>query len=347
MSDPQDPTNDANTPAHDDSADQPTEVYGQPSENPAQPTSDSDQPTEVYGQPVSSDQPTEAYGQPIAGGATPPPYDVAPGVVPPAPPAPGPAGAAAYGAPYAAPTYPAPKGPDSRPKTLGWIALAAGALTFVLAIAALFLMPAPGVAVTLAVIALVLGLVGVILGIVVLVNSAQGNKGGAVGGLVASVIGGGMAIVALLGALIWFSVTSVADELSSNPPVAPSPSVEQTVEPPIAPSDEPDGALPDDDELEAPVTGDEAAYLEAVRPALLAVMQEVEPTLTSETFGTIYTDDTLVLIGQSVLSMEQMGQLDTMREQMADGLAVGGFSEEQADRFVDAILSAAQEHLAG
>jgi hypothetical protein len=303
---------------------QPTEAYppadAQPTE--AYPPADA-QPTEVYapaGQPTYG-QPGDpaAYGQAAYGQAA---YGQAAYGTPAAG---SPAyGDPAYGAPVSDPGVPA----SDRPRGLAWasLGLAIGGLVLV---SAAFI-PLPWVSLGLAIIGGLLLLVALVLGIVTLASKKQGGKGLGIGAIAVSVLGSLLWIGAITASIVWIGL-SVADSsgTGSNPDVSVT---------------EEAGPGEDDTTEEAP-SGiyDEAAYLAEVRPEILAIMQEIEPGVTQEIVDEFYTDEMLVTLGSTIVTLGDMGG-----ESIVDGLVEGSdgtFSEEQATRFYETIRDAAEQYL--
>jgi hypothetical protein len=314
----------------------------------SQPTPD--QPTAAY--PPADAQPTEVYppaGSPYAAPGAAPAYGQgAYGQPPAAPPAYGQPphgqpgysqpgyGQPAYGDPAfaAAPGGPAgPAAPDTRPRKLGWIALglAIGGLVLV----GVAFLPLLWVSLVLALVGGLLLLVALVLGIVTLASKKQGGKGLGIGAIAISVVGG----LAWIGAItLAFLLIGLSVAGSSSGLVEPSPSVSEQA---------PDDSAVDegtDDESDAPSgTYDEAAYLAEVRPQITAIMQELDASITEEMLGEIYSDEMLVTTGQAFLVTG-----DSAREAFITSTVEssgGVFNEDQATRFFDAILGAAEQHL--
>lgn len=331
MTNPTDPTSpqpestvpaaDAQAPASPDA--QPTEAYG------AAPAAADAQPTEAY--PPADAQPTQAY----------PPAEQPTQAYPPAeqptqayPPAAQPAGAPygqppAYGSSYGDPAYAAaPVSTADRPRTLGWVSLglAIGGLVLV---GAAFIPLAWG-SLILALIGGLLLLVALVLGIVTLASRKQGGKGLGIGAIAVSVLGGLLWVAALTVAFVWIglSMAGTSSDSGSNPDV----SVSEEADP------------GDDGEEEAPAgTYDEAAYLAAVRPEILAIMQEIEPSITEELVAEFYTDDMLIATGKGLLLAG-----DAAREAFISSTvesSQGTFDEDQATRFFDIVNDAAEQYL--
>ncbi|MET0813413.1 MAG: hypothetical protein ABWY03_10180 [Microbacterium sp.] len=284
------------------------------------------QPTEAYGQPPvpnSDPQPTEAYGQPVA---PPPPYAEQPTqAYPDAQPT------QAYGQPVYGTPAPAPKAPDTRPKTLAWIALGAGILGFILVLVAFI--PLLWVSLILALVGGVLLLGALVIGIIALASKKHGGKGLSIGAIIVSVVGG----LAWIGAITWAIVVIGLASAGGND-IAASP--EPTAVESEAPSDTDTDTETGGDDVAAGAY-DEAAYLAQVRPELVAIMQEVDPSLTEETISEVFPDETLVSTGSSLLSAGDAG-----RDVLISSLSESGlFDEAQATRFYDAILDGARQHL--
>ena len=299
---------------------QPTEVYP-----PVAPPPADAQPTAVY--PPADAQPTEVYppaGQPAyAQPAYAQPAYAQPTQAP-----------AAYGQPaYGDPAYPGqvPAAPDARPRTLGWVSLglAIGGLVLV---GAAFI-PILWVSLALALVAGLLLLIAFVLGIVTLASKKQGGKGLGIGAIAVSVLGGLAWVVAFTFALVLTGL-SAADSAGGSSESAPI-VVEETT--PGEEATEGDG--------EAPAGAyDEDAFLAEVRPQITALMQELDPSITEEMIGQIYSDEMLVTTGQALLVAGDAGR-SLFITSTAEGSG-GLFSEEQAARFYDTIVGAAEQHLA-
>lgn len=291
--------------------DAPTEAYP-----PAAPTGDA--PTQAY--PPAPPTAPAGYGQAPAGyGQAPAGYGQAP---------------TGYGqapAGYAQPGYaPAPTGPDTRPKTLAWFSIGAVALGIILVLVGF--VPVPWVGLIATIVGGLALVVAFILSIVVLASRKQGGKPLGIVSLVVSLIGGAIWFVALVAA-IAFSVigSSTPSDTSSSPSVSSAPS---------QPAD--DDADPDDD---APAAGayDETAFLDEVRPAIMSIFQEIDPSITDEVVEQFFPDSTLITTGKAVLMAGEAG-----RQPMIDAMvsqSQGTFTEESAEEFVDAIYTAAEKHL--
>lgn len=226
---------------------------------------------------------------------------------------------------------PQPAGPDARPRSLGWIALITALVGLVLVLVAF--VPVVWVGFTLASVGGLLLLVSLVLGIVTLVNRAQGGKGLGIAAIVVSVVGGAAWVGSFFFALVLIGMSTAGGSSGSTPIELPSPQATVQTEDPA----------PTEAETDATATADEAAFVAAVRPELTAFLVETQPSMTEDLANSLYTDETLVAIGQGFL----MGG-DTAREAFVSAASSSGDSmtPEQANRFVDIILEGAQQYLA-
>ncbi|MDN3495650.1 hypothetical protein QL996_06915, partial [Planococcus sp. APC 4015] len=279
----------------------------------------SDQPTEAY--PPASDEPA-APATPASGADG---YPLAPPTGP------------AYAAPTA-PSAPVAGATDTRPKRLAWIALGLAVAGLVLVLIAFI--PLLWVSFALAVVGGILLLAGLIVGIMVLAKKNQGGKGLGIGAIVVSVLGGAAWVGAIVLSLVLIGLASGGGSMGTDEPTAaPSASVEESATP--APSSEASGEATEAPDETATGVYDEAAYLAEVRPTLTALFTEIDPTITDEVATMVFPDESLVQIGQAVIS----GDLN--REALVSTLVSedGIFTQEQAERFYDTIDAAAQKHL--
>lgn len=297
---------------------QPTEAYSPADAQPTEAYVPVDQPTAVY--PPADAQPTEAYGTAGQGQAYGQPVG-----------APAPYGAPAYGAPaYAAPAEAAASGAD-RPRGLAWASLGL-AIGGVVLVSAAFLPLAWG-SLALALVGGLLLLVALVLGIVTLVSKKQGGKGLGIGAIAVSVLGGFLWIAALTVAFVWIGLSMAGSSSTGTDP-------EVSVSEEAAPEEE--GT--DEGAEETPTgTYDEAAYLAAVKPGVLALMQEIEPSVTEELVGEFYTDDMLVASGQGLLLAGEAAEEAFVSSTVES--SQGMFTEDQAQRFYDLLVGAAEQYL--
>lgn len=288
----------------------------EPGQQPA-PHSGDDQPTVPF--TPADQQSTAAY---------PPAYDAA---QQPAYGAPQPGYGAPQQPPYGAPQQSA--GPDTRPKKLGLIALITALAGLVLVLAGFI--PVLWVGFTFAIIGGLLLLVALVLGIVTLVNRTQGGKGLGIGAIVVSVIGGAVWVAALTFSLVLIGLSAAGNSGDSEPIEIPSPQVSVEGE---------DEGTTDDGATDGATTADEAAFVAEVRPQLIALFQEIQPGMTEELLESVYSDEILVATGQGFL----MGG-DAARQAFVTATSSSGdtMTADQANRFVDIMIAAAEVHLAG
>lgn len=251
-----------------------------------------------------------------------------PGPIEPQPEPPTQPGYPGYGAPPAA-------APDTRPKTLGLTALILAVLGLI--IAAGGFIPMPWIAIVLTAVGGLLLLAALILGIVALASKRQGGKGLGIAAIVVSVVGGVIWAFALIAAFLWFGLAAFNAEVSADP----TPVVSATVDPGAT-----DGA---DDATggEGPTAEQQQAYLDEVKPAVLAIMQTIEPTITAEQLDAIYSDEDLVASGEQLASIPA-DQREAQREAFitASVQTSGGvLTEETAGQLFDVLINAADEHL--
>ena len=293
---------------------------------PADPTR-SEQPAE---RPAAPEAPTAASDEaPTAA------YDPAPPAPPLPPAAPEQAPYAGYGQPgYAQAPYGQPpvaaSGPDTRPKTLARVSLGLAIVGALLACVG-FIPLGWGGLVAVLVGGLML-LVAFVLSIVVLASRKQGGKPLGIAALIVSVLGAVVWTIALVVAFV-FGVLATAEQSAD---AAPSPSVS-------APGENADDLDADDAPAGDVSEADEAAFLAEARPQLNELFAEIDPSFTDETVRQVFPDDALVGLGQS---FAQAG--DGNRQLLVDTLVTnleGVLDAEAAERFIDILTDAADEHL--
>lgn len=318
MSHPEEPTSNDSTPVPDESSDaQPTAAYPPLPEVPAA-TAAEDPAYAQDSQPTAAYPPPSAYAPPTAESQS-----AQPQYAPPPPPSPYGQQPGVYDQPAAGYAHPAPQptGPDTRPKTLGWVSLGLAVLGVVLVSVAFI--PMLWVSLILALVGGVVLLVALILGIVTLANKKQGGKGFGIGAIVVSVLGSG----AWIGAIIWSIViiglgTTGWDSGSGSEGLPPG--VEQSE----------GGSVP---------AGGEEAFLAEVRPELLTLFQQIDPAITDAQMAEAFPDEALVSMGEGSLVAGDVGR-DAMVEVLTQSSG-GAFTAEQAARFYDLVYAAAQTHL--
>ncbi len=281
------------------------------------------QPSETPLAP-SDDVPTAAY-EPA------PPAPPAP----PAAPAQAPYGQAPYGqAPYGQAPYGQPPvaaaGPDTRPKTLARVSLGLAIVGTVLACVGFIPLGWGGLVAVL--IGGLLLLAGFVLSIVALASRKQGGKPIGIAALIVSVLGAVVWTVALIVAFV-FGVLATAERSAD---AAPTPGIS-------APGGDPDDSAPGDATGGGVSAADEAAFLGEARPQLNELFAELDPGFTEETVRQVFPDDALISLGQS---FTQAG--DGSRQLLVDTLVAnldGVLDAEAAERFIDILTDAAENHL--
>lgn len=279
-------------------------------------------PTEAYPPADSTPAPappaaTGGYGDAYVAPTAPP--------LPPVPPAP-PSGAAygappaPYGAPpspygtptaaYGAPTAPygtpsAAPAPDTRSKAVAWTALGLAAGGTLLSIVGI--VPVPWLGLVAVLIGGLLLLAGFVFSIVGLAGKRHGGKPLSITALVLSLVGATIGSFALIWSIILVGVTSAGstiDEMMSTP--SPVPSVEVT----------PGGVLPgeEDDTATAAESASEVAFIADVRPKVNQILGEVDPTATPDVIEQVLPDQSLILIGQTLLVTGEAGIEDLVQQ---------------------------------
>jgi hypothetical protein len=249
-------------------------------------------------------------------------------MAPPAPDAP------AYGSPYGGP--PQSVQPDARrPKSLALVAMILAIVGAVLALVGFV----PFVGMVFSILAGVMLLAAFVLSLVALASRKQGGKGFGVAGLVVSIVGGIIAVVAIADSAFWIALAAGVAAFPSDSAAAPPVSVTDPAQPSDAPTD------PGDDTTAA----DEAAFVADVRPKIGALLREIQPGATDEMLTAAYSDDTLVMLGNLTLTAYQATGKDGMASeaQSITDASGGAITPDQAARFVQALLDSAQKHLAG
>ncbi len=297
-----------------------------PSENSAQdlPEQPADtQLTEIF--PPADTQTTQAY-------PTPPttPADVSAGAD---------AAPAAYGQPpqsYA----PAPGTPDTRSKRIAWIALVLAVIGTVASLVGF--VPVAWVGLVAVAIGGLLLLAGFIFAIVGLAGKKNGGKGLSIAALIISVIGAIIGFLALLVALV-FSAQSFAEEAltGSSTEVSATPSAEASAE---ASDDTATEEGTEDGTDEASTAAGEEAFLAEVRPKVTEIFTSIDPSITTEMIDTAYPDETLLMLGQTLLYTGDSG-LDALIDQVYAQSTDDSMSEDQLRELFQVILDSAEAHL--
>ena len=282
-----------------------------------------------------------APDMPAAAPATPPPAPAAypqgypqpyaqgqPGAYPPLPPS-------GYGQPVPG----LPPQADNRPKTLALVALILAVVGFIAACVGF-----TPVGLIFVISGGVLLLAAFVLSIMVLASRKQGGKGLGIAGLIVSVVGGIVFAFALVVSIFWslWGYGMIVNEPGDNPAVSVVPD-ENTDQGTDAAQGTDEGT--DSDQATAG-DYDEDAYVAEVRPKVHAILKEAQPDLDESIIDSLYPDDTLVSVGQAVLMDYEARGDDAVTDYVGILSEDGYLTEDQAGRFVQAILTAAQDHLA-
>ena len=191
----------------------------------------------------------------------------------------------------------------------------------------------PWIGVVLAAVGGLLLLAALILGIVALASKRQGGKGLGIAAVVLSVVGGVIWAFALVAAFFWFGLAALEAEVSADP----TPAVTATVDPGDTGTDAGDGAT----------AAEQQAFLDEVKPAVLAIMQTIEPSITAEQLDGIYSDDDLIASGEQLASIPA-DQREAQREAFVTAsvqTSGGVLTEETAGQLFDVLINAADAHL--
>ena len=239
-------------------------------------------------------------------------------------------GGGAYPPPtgYVQPGPGLPKQPDNRPKTLALVALILAVVGFIATCVGFTPIGLPFV-----IVGGVLLLAAFVLAIVVLASRKQGGKGLGIAGLVVSVVGGIVFVFALAVSIFWVAygaATSAVDTGSAPSVSAPAGGGDEATDNQVTTGDY-----------------DEAAYVEELRPQVRAIFKEIQPDATDDIIDSVYTDEMLVSIGTTLLAEYDALGDDVIATEAANTVdsSEGVFNEDQAERFMRAILAAAQHHL--
>ncbi len=289
----------------------PTDPDGAPGDTPdaAAPAPADDQPTQAY--PAPDAQPTEAY-PPATGGycdayvaPTAPP-------LPPVPPAAAPYGqpgyaAAPYGQPGAVPPGPVPPQPgqpDTRSKAIAWTALGLAAGGTILSLVGL--VPVPWVGLVAVLIGGLLLLAGFIFSIVGLAGKRYGGKPLSITALVLSLVGATIGAFALIWSIVLLGLSAAGSSIDDVLAPSATPSAEVT----------PGAGLPtDDSEADAAEeTAAEQAFIADVRPKVNDIFAEVDPTATPDVIEEVLPDESLIIIGQTLLVTGDSGVEDLVQQ---------------------------------
>lgn len=187
-------------------------------------------------------------------------------------------------------------------------------------------LPMAWVSLVLAAVGGLLLVAGLILGIVALASRTESGNGMSIAAIVVAVAGGVAWVFAVVASILWIGLAA-ADEPAPTP--AP-PAVTATVD---------------------PGTGDDAsgeqAYLDEVKPAVLAILQTIEPSVTAEQLSQLYPDDALIASGRQLATIPA-DQRAAQREAFVRASVQssnGALTEETAGQLFDVLITAADRHL--
>lgn len=187
-------------------------------------------------------------------------------------------------------------------------------------------LPMAWVSLVLAAVGGLLLVAGLILGIVALASRTEGGNGMSIAAIVVAVAGGVAWVFAVVASILWIGLAA-ADEPAPTP--AP-PAVTATVD---------------------PDTGDDAsgeqAYLDEVKPAVLAILQTIEPSVTAEQLSQLYPDDALIASGRQLATIpadQRAAQREAFVRASVES-SNGALTEETAGQLFDVLITAADRHL--
>ena len=283
------------------------------------------------------------------------PTEVAPPAAPPVPPAP----TGGYGDAYVAPTAPplppepgqptapygaptpssvAPSGPptpDTRSKAIAWTALGLAAGGTLLSI--IGIVPVPWVGLVAVLIGGLLLLAGFIFSIVGLAGKRYGGKPLSITALVLSLVGATIGSFALIWSIILVGVSSAGSSISemmSTPSPVPSVEVDSG------------GILPGEGDGSAPATESAAQqeFIADVRPKVNQILGEVDPTATPEIIEQVLPDESLILIGETLLTTGEAG-IDELVQQTITSVGADESSADMLRTLYGEILTSARTYL--
>lgn len=185
-----------------------------------------------------------------------------------------------------------------------------------------------------------LGVVALVLGIIAASGKNREGRGMGITGLSLGAAGVLLAIVAVVAQVLFIAAAVASTNHSasgSTSQVAPSPSGNADASTAPTPETSPS----------ASGTYDEQAYLDAVKPELLALWRTIQPGATSLPWD----DEFLITAGQQIQSVSgSASDLASMREAFvsaATSQSKGVLSKAQAGKIFDIVASAANKYLAG
>lgn len=237
--------------------------------------------------------------------------------------------------PITPPEYGAtPTAPDARTKGIAWTALALAIAGIIAALVGLI--PILWVGFGFALLAGLLLLAAFVFSLIGLIGKRNGGKGISVTALILSIVGGVIASFALVISLVLFGLAASGNSSAPAPEVSAAPSAEPSDDSAVvSPTDEAIPAAPDADAT--------AAFLADVRPKVNDLMASVDPTFTPEIVESVFPDDQLVLMGQTLLIAGEGGIdaiVDATVAQSGDVVPV-----DILRQLYQSVLESAQNHL--
>lgn len=191
------------------------------------------------------------------------------------------------------PQQPYASAPGTRSKGIAWTALAL-AIAGVLA-AAVALIPLLWLSFALALLAFLLLLAAFVFALVGLIGKRHGGNVLSIVALVLSIGGAAVAAVALFLSLLLIGFAESGD-------AAPAPTVEVSAAPSPAPTEEQATPEPTEEATDpAPDAAAEAAFLADVRPKVNDIMAQTDPPITADIVQSVFPDEQLLLMGQTLL----------------------------------------------
>lgn len=239
---------------------------------------------------------------------------------------------------YPQPSYAAaPAGPDTRPKGVAWTALILAIAGVVLSLGGFIPVPWLGfVAVLIGGLAL---LAAFIFSIVGLAGKRNGGKPISITALVLSIVGAVIGGFALIVSLVFIGL-SVGGSTASDPDPVPSTQASEGTDDGATDDGTTDGTDADDS---GTLSEGEAAFISEVRPQVNQIMTQIDPSITPEAVEATLDDETLIMIGQALLTTGQAG-IDSFVDQ-ATASAGGAADADTIRSLYQAIYDAAQAHL--
>lgn len=265
--------------------------------------------------PPDPGQPTAPYGAPTV------PYGVP---------------TVAYGAPTPSSVAPSgPPTPDTRSKAIAWTALGLAAGGTLLSI--IGIVPVPWVGLVAVLIGGLLLLAGFIFSIVGLAGKRYGGKPLSITALVLSLVGATIGSFALIWSIILVGVSSAGSSISemmSTPSPVPSVEVDSG------------GILPGEGDGSAPATESAAQqeFIADVRPKVNQILGEVDPTATPEIIEQVLPDESLILIGETLLTTGEAG-IDELVQQTITSVGADESSADMLRTLYGEILTSARTYL--